>query len=110
MKTPLVAAFALLPLVAVAAESPLVGPKLNFEMPPLKAADALKLRPLIQSPPAIDDSGTRLRMFSFHPAMPLPKAQIMVPKNVDPNLPIQQPRASIDPGMIVQVPGTPAGK
>lgn len=118
MKTPLVAVLALFPLVVVAGE-PTIAADFKFEMPPLKAADALKQAPLKWAE-ALKQTPLTISNANPIPAPPVPatllaprppvRTRILVPKNVDPKMPIKEPDPSLDPRIFVQGPATKSGK
>ena len=119
MKIPLIAALVLFPGVVIAADAPNQVPNFKFELPPLKLAEALR-----QVPPGLAGrlAQTPLTLSNANPipAPPVPaallaapapgKTAILVPKNVDPHMPIKKPDATIDLKILVPAPATKSGK
>lgn len=121
MKTPLVAVLAWFPLVVAAAEPAPVAPEFKFALPSLKLSEALKQAPLQQLSEKLKQTPLTLSNApapSVPPVTPAallaPKTpsrnMILVPKNVDPHMPIIQPDAAIDPKILVPAPGAKSGK
>lgn len=119
MKNILMAALFLSPLAASSAEPSPAARDFKFELPPLKLSEALRLAPQAPAAP-LRQAPLTLSNASPLPTPPAPvalptppapgRAMILVPRNVDPRMPIKQPDPGLDPKILVPVPRSETGK